>query len=74
MSRTLILHAVQTVILPMLLAMGYLRAEQPKSVKAPNAMRTYYINEGRVSSRKPESFQGTIRATSVTHARKLLGE
>jgi predicted type IV restriction endonuclease len=74
MSRTLILHAVQTVILPMLLAMGYLRAEQPKTVKPTNTMRTYYVQaDGKISARKPEAFVRTVRAQNITHARKVIG-
>jgi anti-sigma-K factor RskA len=87
MNRMLIIQAVAKIVVPVMLALGFIktqvRVETPKveevqAIKAQaNSMRTYYrLADGTTLSRKPEGFTGTtIRASSISQARsqKVIG-
>lgn len=72
MRNAAILHAIMTIVLPALCAMGYthMLAPEPATTKS---MRTYYVDHnGHVSSRKPQTYCKTVRGQSVAHVRKML--
>jgi hypothetical protein len=62
--------SVRAILAPVLLLLGL---TIPVAPKRSESMRTYYVTtDNRVVSRKPETILQTVRATSVTHARKML--